>query len=255
MYAKIFEQIYDSSIAEDYQVRHVFMDLLVLADQTGVVDMTVEAVARRTNVPIEIIRKSLLTLSTPDPDSRSKEEDGRRIVPLDDRGWGWQIVNFAGYHKIKNESARREYMKDYMRKRRAKKATVKQALTPVNPLDANVKHVDVDVDTNVDKDKTNSAVEDTAFDVLWKAWPGKKGAGKAKLRMKWKVDKLDSKAEHVMAVLAAMKKTEQWRKEHGKFIPMLSTWLNQQRWDCDIADITVAPKRKTVDQILAEGGR
>ena len=103
------------------------------------------------------------------------------------------------------------------------------------------------------KDNTNSAVEDTAFDVLWKAWPGKKGGGKEKLRKKWKLDKLDSKAEHVMAVVAAKKTTEQWTKDNGQYIPMLSTFLNQQRWDCDIADITAAPTRKTVEEIVADG--
>ena len=149
-----FAQIYDSSIAENYQVRHVFMDLLVLADRTGIVDMTVEAIARRTNVPVKVIRKALLTLLTPDPDSRSGEEDGRRLVPLDpEREWGWQIVNFDRYHSIKNEDAKRAYMKVYMRKRRAEKKAKKEVVNPVkvnvNPLTSDVKHVDVDVDVDV----------------------------------------------------------------------------------------------------------
>jgi len=102
-----------------------------------------------------------------------------------------------------------------------------------------------------ESDSVNQTKEPDAFDVFWKAYPGKKGGGKEKLRKKWKLDKLDSKAEHVMAVVAAKKQTEQWTKDNGQYIPMLSTFLNQQRWDCDIADITAAPKRKTVDQILA----
>jgi hypothetical protein len=40
MYVKIFAQIYDSSIAEDYLVRLVFEDFLILADKHGHVDMT-----------------------------------------------------------------------------------------------------------------------------------------------------------------------------------------------------------------------
>ena len=95
----------------------------------------------------------------------------------------------------------------------------------------------------------------TAFDIFWKAYPGKKGGGREHLRKKWKVDKLDIHFEQMMTILDAFKQTEQWTKDNGQYIPMLSTFLNQQRWDCDIADITAAPKRKTVDQILAEGGR
>jgi len=82
----------------------------------------------------------------------------------------------------------------------------------------------------------NNTNNEQPFDVFWKAYPGKKGGGKEKLRKKWKLDKLDSKAEHIMAILEAMKRTEQWTKEKGQFIPMMSTWLNQQRWDDEIPD-------------------
>ena len=43
MFAKVFTQIFDSSIAENYEVRHVFEDMLKLADREGAVDMTGEA--------------------------------------------------------------------------------------------------------------------------------------------------------------------------------------------------------------------
>ena len=36
LYAKVFAQIFDSSLADDWQVRHVFIDLLILADRHGV---------------------------------------------------------------------------------------------------------------------------------------------------------------------------------------------------------------------------
>ena len=83
MYAKIFAQIYDSSIAENYQVRHVFMDLLVLADRDGVLDMTPQAIARRTNIPMKVLMSALSALEQPDDQSRSPEGDGRRITRLD----------------------------------------------------------------------------------------------------------------------------------------------------------------------------
>jgi len=119
VYAKVYSQIFDSSLAEDYATRHVFMDLLVLADPTGLVDMTAEAIARRTNGPLEVVVAALKKLEQPDKRSRSKNQGGRRIVRLDkNRDWGWQIVNFAAYRNMKDEDEKREYMRDYMRKRR-----------------------------------------------------------------------------------------------------------------------------------------
>ncbi len=122
MFAKVFGQIFDSSIAEDYNCRRMFMDLLVLADPTGAVDMTHEAISRRTNVPIEEVAKYINQLCEPDAKSRSRLEEGKRLVPLDkNRDWGWQIVNYQHYRRLKDEEARRSYFRDAQRKARAKK--------------------------------------------------------------------------------------------------------------------------------------
>lgn len=108
MFAKIFEQIFDSSIAEDWQIRHVFEDLLKLCDRDGIVDRTPEAIARRTNVPLEVVARALAVLEQPDPHSRNPGNDGRRIVRLDaHRNWGWRIVNYEHYRQIASDEQRR----------------------------------------------------------------------------------------------------------------------------------------------------
>lgn len=126
MFAKVFEQIFDSSIAQDYTVRHMFIDLLILADPTGAVDMTHDAIARRTNVPTETVQRCITELCQPDVKSRSPLEDGKRLIPLDShRDWGWKIVNYHHYRKIRDQEARRSYFRDYQRKRRKKLRVVK----------------------------------------------------------------------------------------------------------------------------------
>jgi len=124
MFAKIFTQIFDSSIAENYEVRHVFEDLLKLADIDGVVDMTVEAIARRTNVPLEKVRHGIEELMKPDEQSRTKLHEGRRLVPLDSgREWGWIVVNYEHYRKIQDEETRRLYFRDAKRRQRERAST------------------------------------------------------------------------------------------------------------------------------------
>ena len=121
MFAKIFHQIFESSIAEDHVVRHIFMDFLVMADLEGTVDKTHESIARITNVPIEDVRRAISELEAPDPKSRSNHEDGRRIKRLDDhRDWGWEIVNYEAYRNIRDEEARRAYFREKKREYRAK---------------------------------------------------------------------------------------------------------------------------------------
>jgi hypothetical protein len=122
MFAKVFDQIFNSSIAEDYVVRHVFMDLLVLADRDGVVDMTPESISRRTNVPLEIVAAAILKLNQPDKKSRSDHELGKRLVLIDShREWGWQIVNYSHYRNLVDDESRRAYFRDKQREYRSSK--------------------------------------------------------------------------------------------------------------------------------------
>jgi len=136
MYVKLFNQIFDSSIAEDCDARHIFMDLLILADQEGRVDMTTEAIARRINVPLERLQSAINTLSAPDPMSRSKDYEGRRLIPLDpERPWGWLCVNYCSYKGLRDEDARREYQKEWVKKKRASAKSVDQSLTESTGVD------------------------------------------------------------------------------------------------------------------------
>jgi hypothetical protein len=108
VYAKIFRQIFESSIADKPDVRFTFMDLLILADKDGVVDMTHEAISRITVRPIEVIRATITELEGPDPRSRTPDEGGARIKRLDEhRDWGWMILNYDTFRAIANEEQRR----------------------------------------------------------------------------------------------------------------------------------------------------
>ena len=135
MYAKVFTQILDSSLAEDYEIRHVFEDLLKLADMNGVVDMTPESISRRLNCPLEIVLRGISTLEKPDTKSRTPDHEGRRIVKLDEhRAWGWFIVNYEYYRSLASEEQRREKTKLRTQKWRNKQ--------PKPSSDAPVTHVD-----------------------------------------------------------------------------------------------------------------
>lgn len=106
LYSRVFLQILDSSIAEDFTLRHVFEDLLKLANhKTGTVDMTRMALARRLNMPLDLLNEKLTILESPDEASRDAAMEGRRIVRLDDhRDWGWKIVNWEKYEAVRTKA-------------------------------------------------------------------------------------------------------------------------------------------------------
>ena len=68
------------------------------------------------------------------------------------------------------------------------------------------------------------------FEAFWAAYPRRVGKGKA--FESWKAAG-PPKIESLLPVLEAYKKTSQWIKDGGQFIPHPTTWLNQRRFDDD----------------------
>ena len=83
MYGKIFESIYDGTLVEDWRALVTFQQMIILADSDGVVDMTPRSISRRTGIPIEHIEAGIKVLESEDQYSRSQDENGRRIIRLD----------------------------------------------------------------------------------------------------------------------------------------------------------------------------
>ncbi len=86
-----------SLLRQGTEATAVFMLLLAGADRYGVSDMTPSAAASLFGIPDKCADAAFDTLSSPDPRSRSQEQDGRRIVPFEDGRW--LIVNHAAYRK------------------------------------------------------------------------------------------------------------------------------------------------------------
>ena len=75
--------------------------MIVLCDSSGVVDITPQALSRRTGIPIEHIKAGIEILEQGDPYSRSSEHEGKRIERIDNhRPWGWYIVNYDKYTRL-----------------------------------------------------------------------------------------------------------------------------------------------------------
>lgn len=119
MYAKLMSRITESSLMEErVEVRYCFMMMLAIADPHGYVVGTDVAIARRMNVPLEVFQSCIAELMKPDSNSNSKEHEGRRVI-LSDCERGYHLVNYTKYRDTRDEEQRREYMREYMRKRRS----------------------------------------------------------------------------------------------------------------------------------------
>jgi len=96
----IERQLLESSVWEaDPVVRVLWVSVLLIASEpgrNGTVDLTTRSLAARACLSLEDTERALAVLMAPDPQSRSREEDGRRLVPIDpERAWGWRVVTWA----------------------------------------------------------------------------------------------------------------------------------------------------------------
>lgn len=211
MYAKIFLKIFDSSIAEDWQLRVVFQDILILANRDGVVDMTHEAIARRTNVPLELVKESIAKLEAPDEKSNSPEDDGRRLERIaPHKDWGWRIINYSRYRDIKNSEEMRAATRERVSKWRAekKKAAAEKGDKP---------------DNTDRKEVAEMALR------IYDAYPRKIGRPNALVAIRKSIVKIT--AEKLLLL------TQQYAKarigEPDQYTPHPATWFNGERFNDD----------------------
>lgn len=109
MYGKIFASMFDGSLYGNWQAIVTFQQMIILCNSDGVIDMTPQALAARTSIPLDIIQAGIEALEAPDRYSRSPDLDGRRIERIDDRRpWGWRIVNYRKYREMVSAEEKRE---------------------------------------------------------------------------------------------------------------------------------------------------
>ena len=72
------------------------------------------------------------------------------------------------------------------------------------------------------------------FEVVWNAYPRREA--KAQALKAW--NKLKSPpVETMLQAIAAYAKSDQWRREGGRFIPLLARWLDDHRWEDEMPQI------------------
>lgn len=105
-YAKIFESLFDGSLRGRPDEILVFVNLLTHA-RNGIADIHFKKIADETGIDTCRVKAACVVLESPDPDSRTPDEQGCRIKRLDDhRDWGWRIVNHQKYRMLGGQDDR-----------------------------------------------------------------------------------------------------------------------------------------------------
>jgi len=201
--------------------RIVFLTLLAKADADGVAHLSVSGLQRAANVPMESVERALAQFEAPDPDSRNPENDGRRIKRVPG---GFIVLNYVHYRERDYRIERREYMRQYMAKRRADvNKTANKEFTGANPMPLPLPSDNV----NVNEDRGVGE----GFEKFWDAYPKKEGRDAALDAFKKHV--APNEAELLPKILAALAwqcEKRDWTKDEGRWIPSAAKYLADEVW-------------------------
>ena len=197
MYGKVHGSFFDSSINDtDPVTRLVFIGMIVLSDQHGKLDVTRESLSRRLNIDRESIDRAITVLSSPDELSRSPDRDGRRIVPIDDRSWGWYVVNKPTYRHTRDEELRQQAAERKRRQRERERESNGLAKEESKTTDTYTGHHAASRSSHA----LSRFDRDELFGHVWSKVPRKEGRKLARRYFEERVNSAEDAAEIVRGV-------------------------------------------------------
>lgn len=232
-YTKLFSSILASTIwNEESATRIVWITMLAMKDRDGVVEGSVPGLAVLARVTMQECERAIATLSAPDPSSRTKVEDGRRIRPCPE---GWQVINHDLYQHRGSIEDHRE--KTRLRVQRFREREAASSVTVGN--DAK-RPVTVAVTSGLLSRSTDSEEiarsasprrpkDDPDFELFWNTYDRK--VGKLAALAQWK--KIAPNSELVATIVEAAKAQVRVepRKEYRKHP---ERWLRGRHWEDEV---------------------
>ena len=261
-YTKLFNEIITSTVwGEPGHVRLVWITMLAIKDIRQEVQASVPGLAHFARVSVEQCREAIKVLESPDPESRTKDFEGRRIKPIEG---GWLVLNGDKYRdKMSKEDLRRYNagkQREYYWEKKIKHQPVLKNTDSCRPnkFFTTSTQAEAEAEAEAYKYKYNMQPSEAQapqpvilsksvtppplkgshharhderalidqFQTFWKEYPRK--IGKVNAQKAWLKHKPDLTL--VLDALHWQKRQDQWNKDKGEFIPHPATWLNQHRW-------------------------
>lgn len=104
-WSPLFSSIIDSSVWKlSKEARLVWITFLAKKNRDGFVRASMWALARDAGVTEDECREAVALLEAPDPESHCKNDEGRRVKPVDG---GWMVLNHHLYRDMISKANRR----------------------------------------------------------------------------------------------------------------------------------------------------
>lgn len=233
-YTKLFGSILDSTVWElPHTTVRVWFTLMAMADRHGEVQASIPGLAHRSRVTLEETEKALNAFLSPDKYSRTPDQDGRRIEPVDG---GWRLINHGKYTRMMSEEDRRargaERQARYVESKKRQQASASVSSVSKRQNDDTQTQTYTQTKTQTDPEQILALASlgvprlPAGFAEFWAAYPRKTKRGAA--LKAWNAQK--PPLSEVLKALGWQREQEDWTKERGKYVPYPASYLNAQQW-------------------------
>ena len=162
MYTKLANSILTSTVwMESNETRIVWLTLLAMCDKNGEVQASIPGLANVARVTVQECETSIQLFLSPDPYSRTKSDEGRRLEEIDG---GWFVINHNKYRDLASDSDVKrkaaERQRRYRERQKRNGESVTESVTSVTRCDKSrqISHTDTDTDTKANTEETQSIV-------------------------------------------------------------------------------------------------
>lgn len=266
-YSKLMSSIVTSSVwVEPDSTFRVWIAMLALKDKDGIVQASIPGLANLCNftdldgnpVPreraLDLAQRAIDKFLAPDPYSRTPDNEGRRIEAV---AGGWRVLNHEHYRRMHSAERKRTYNAEWMAQKRAaeKSSAVGRAKSTKGPQKPRVEKsgpiqiADTDAKTGAEAppqppeggdaadaaqagDVPGAPAYTAIFERFWQAYPSSLKGSKKKAFDVWQRNRLGAAAATLIEdVTRRGAEHGEWRREQGRFIPHVTTYLNGRTWE------------------------
>lgn len=149
MFGKHFESMYEGSMVGAGAVKfavwgYVISKMRPDVDLGAIVSLNSRLLAPILGESVDVVQDAIEWLCEPDPESRTKKEEGRRLIRLGQ--FDYRVVNGAYYRELRDEEKRRQQLREAQQRFRDKKAA--ENATRLKSKNGGIPHVDPDLNLN-----------------------------------------------------------------------------------------------------------
>ena len=218
----------DAKVSDEMTPEDKYFMLYLLTNphstQLGCYSITKKQIAYEMGYNVETIEKLLIRM-----------ENNLKVIKYDDTTKEILILNWHKYNWTLSPKLQSYIKKELTNVKSAEfKQILKNLIEYIYGIDTVGIQEEKEEEQEKEKKQEEEQIKEERFNIFWNKYPKKASKANAKKAF-FKANFNDVVFSEMLNSIEKFKKTKEWKKDKGQFIPYPATWLNQRRWEDEFA--------------------